>query len=182
MFTPRENFRHHPSPPRLPSHAFPVRHRRLSGSRIMALPPGSAPRQKPDGVHQTESFGSRSWRASLTTQQTQKFKSSDSALIRELALLARRNQSHRDRDRTRRLAGWGARNISIAASMPANFQAAASTAASGRRRRRRQASRRGCLPCATAIGPPNGRQAFHRRSALGVGRTNAADHRSVKDD
>ena len=36
-----------------------------------------------------------------------KFKSDDSALIRELASAARRDQSHRDRDRTLRTAGAG---------------------------------------------------------------------------
>jgi acetyl-CoA carboxylase biotin carboxyl carrier protein len=59
-----------------------------------------------------------------------KFKSSDSALIRELALLLDETSLTEIEIERAGLRVRVARNISIAASMPANFQAAASTAAS----------------------------------------------------
>jgi acetyl-CoA carboxylase biotin carboxyl carrier protein len=59
-----------------------------------------------------------------------KFKSSDSALIRELALLLDESSLTEIEIERAGLRVRVARNISIAASMPANFQAAASTAAS----------------------------------------------------
>jgi acetyl-CoA carboxylase biotin carboxyl carrier protein len=59
-----------------------------------------------------------------------KFKSSDSALIRELALLLDETNLTEIEIERAGLRVRVARNISIAASMPANFQAAASTAAS----------------------------------------------------
>ena len=58
-----------------------------------------------------------------------KFKSSDSALIRELALLLDETSLTEIEIERAGLRVRVARNISIAASMPANFQAAASTAA-----------------------------------------------------
>ncbi len=61
---------------------------------------------------------------------TAKFKSSDSALIRELALLLDETSLTEIEIERAGLRVRVARNISIAASMPANFQAAASTAAS----------------------------------------------------
>ena len=59
-----------------------------------------------------------------------KFSSSDSALIRELALLLDETSLTEIEIERAGLRVRVARNISIAASMPANFQAAASTAAS----------------------------------------------------
>ena len=68
--------------------------------------------------HQTESFGSRSWRASLTTNQPQSPKTDDSALIRELALLFDETNLTEIEIERAGLRVRVARNISIAASVP----------------------------------------------------------------
>ena len=100
-----------------------------------------------------------------------KFKSSDSALIRELALLLDETSLTEIEIERAGLRVRVARNISIAASMPANFQAAASTAASvdastmasscpvaGSRTAKRGASASGAQPPPTnaAQAPPGG--------------------------
>src|ERR1700729_2489375 len=97
----------------------------------MVLPPGSALRRKPDASarQQPESFRIKIMARQPENKSAPKFTSDDSALVRELALLldeTRLTEIEIDRAGLRLRV---ARNISIAASMPANFQAAAAPAA-----------------------------------------------------
>ena len=112
----------------------------------------SAPRRKPDRQRpQTESFGSRSWRASLKTQpreiQTRRQVRRQRADSRTGAA-ARRDQSHRDRDRTRRLEGAGGpqhQHRGLHAGRPISLPCADSRRRPGAGCRHRQTSGRGAL-------------------------------------
>ena len=152
----RENFRHHSFTAKA---AFAVacrlRHRRLPARDIGPCRQNRRQSQnltpKPDAParHQTESFGSRSWRASQPTNP-QNSKHDDSALIRELALLLDETSLTEIEIERAGMRVRVARNISVAAAMPASYQPAASApsamaAAPAARRRHGQASGRRAL-------------------------------------
>ena len=120
----RENFRHHSF-----TAQGRLRHRSAASastaiaSRSRALPPRSAsrPQSLTLPLH-TESFGSKSWRASQTTKQPQSSTASDCALIRELALLLDETSLTEIEIERAGLRVRVARNISVAASMPRRWR------------------------------------------------------------
>jgi acetyl-CoA carboxylase biotin carboxyl carrier protein len=98
------------------------------------LPPKSAPKQKPDIKSLTRppspprEFRINSMASKPDTKSAANFKSDDSALIRELALLLDETSLTEIEIERAGIRVRVARNISIAASMPANYQPAASAA------------------------------------------------------
>jgi len=106
-----------------------------TGSRYQVLPPKSAPRQKPDDKNLTPSpSSSRKFRIKIMARQPDeksaaKSKSDDSALIRELALLLDETNLTEIEIERAGLRVRVARNISIAASVPAVGQPAIAAAA-----------------------------------------------------
>src|SRR3982074_862634 len=98
----------------------------VTGSRSMALPPGSASRQRPDASAPSPR---RKFRIKIMARQPDdktaaKSKSDDSALIRELALLLDETNLTEIEIERAGLRVRVARNISITASMPSYHPAA----------------------------------------------------------
>src|SRR3982074_3077537 len=103
----------------------------VTGSRSMALPPGSASRQRPDPSAPPPR---RKFRIKIMARQPDdktaaKSKSDDSALIRELALLLDETNLTEIEIERAGLRVRVARNVSIAATMPARYQPAGAPAA-----------------------------------------------------
>src|SRR5206468_10846805 len=94
-----------------------------------ALPPSSASSPKPDAPPSHRTFGSNNMARQPDDKAAAKFSSEDSALVRELALLLDETSLTEIEIERAGLRLRVARNISVTASMPANFQAAASVGA-----------------------------------------------------
>src|SRR6202790_4163185 len=97
-----------------------------TGSRSSALPPGSASRQKPDpSARHIQKVPDPDMARQPHDKTAAKSKSDESALIRELASLLDETKLTEIEIERAGLRVRVARNISIAASMPANYQPAA---------------------------------------------------------
>src|ERR1700676_5740005 len=96
-----------------------------TGSRSSALPPGSASRQRPDpSPRHIQKVPDPDMARQPDDKTAAKSKSDDSALIRELALLLDETNLTEIEIERAGLRVRVARNISISASIPANFQPA----------------------------------------------------------
>src|SRR6185437_9634286 len=115
------------SPPWPPSLRYAASASRATGSPSMALPPKSASRQKPDAFTKQpkQSFRIKNMARQPEEKSTGKFSSDDSALIRELALLLDETSLTEIEIERAGLRLRVARNISIAAGIPANVPLAA---------------------------------------------------------
>src|ERR1700736_1773605 len=102
----------------------------VTGSRSSALPPGSASRQRPDpSARHIQKVPDPDMARQPDDKTAAKSKSDDSALIRELALLLDETNLTEIEIERAGLRVRVARNISIAASMPANYQPTVSASA-----------------------------------------------------